>query len=613
MRNQLAVLLCGVCLMTCDSSSRGGLDLRGPGGDGPSLGDSVTPGDGPRTDGPRSDGVKPNVDLLPPPPPKVTCAGEGGTAAVAAPVFVKNLKSTGTSWFASPAIVDLDGDGKMELVTAFYDLIVWDAAGTELTRAASGGSHSGRVYAPAVVADLDGDKVMEIVVGGSAGSVAAYEFKSRKLSIKAGWPAKAAEAGQSPEVRGLAAADLDGDGKIEVVATTTIDGSGSQVYVFSSDGKLYQPAGLTQWKAWPRYNKLSGPGNDADANGMGHQGYGCYGLNVGIGNIDDDTELEIIVTYDNHHINVFNHDGTSKTASSWYKNRDSKYLGQPLDWGQFIRWADPVVEDNHYHQQTGPWPNPGTGQVWLQWTASPPNVVDLDGDGRNEVIGVPNAETNDPYVTIYNAFMALEGDYAAKPDRSARRLAGWEVLPRGKAPQTRPAGYYPPGGIPAPTSIDLDGDKLPETIAPSEDGFIYAISPTAKVLWSFDYRHGLSLMYASEVVAADLNRDGTVELIFSTWGGPTATGAGRLVILDAAGKLLHTVTVPGQGTNGNGIGLPAAPAVGDLDGDGQLEIVVQSFDHGADIFRVPGSGTKCLVWPTGRGNLLRNGQGPLYK
>ena len=29
---------------------------------------------------------------------------------------------------------------------------------------------------------------------------------------------------------------------------------------------------------------------------MGHSGYGCYGQNVGIGNIDDDSRLEIIVT-----------------------------------------------------------------------------------------------------------------------------------------------------------------------------------------------------------------------------------------------------------------------------------------------------------------------------
>jgi hypothetical protein len=41
-----------------------------------------------------------------------------------------------------------------------------------------------------------------------------------------------------------------------------------------------------------------------------------------------------------------------------------------------------------------------------------------------------------------------------------------------------------------------------------------------------------------------------------------------------------------------------------------LEIVVTTFDHGLDVYRVPGSGTNCLPWPTGRGNLLRNGAGP---
>ena len=545
-------------------------------------------------------------------PPTPACPSEGGGAAVQAPVHVKNIKYTGTSWFASAAIVDLDGDSKRELVGAFYDLIVWDASGTELARAKSGSEyqHSGRIYAPAVVADLDGDGTTEIVVGADKG-VAAYEYKSKSLAIKAGWPVLAGKASESYEVRGLAAADLDGDGKIEVVATTTVGSAGSQVWVFSPDGKLYQPAGLTKWQAWPRYNTLSGEGNDADANGMGHHGFGCYGLNVGIGNIDDDKELEILVTYDNHHINAFEHDGRSKTASSWYTNRDSTYLDKPLDWGQFIRWVDPKIEDDHYHLHTGTWPNPGNGQVWMQWTHSPPNVVDVNGDGKNEVLGVSNAETNEPYETMYEALMVLEGEYGSA-DRSARRLPGWETLPKTGKPQARPSGYYPPGSVPAPTSVDLDGDKLPETIFPSADGKIYAVSPTAKVLWTADYRQGKSLMYASEVSAADLNKDGTVELVLSTWGKPDEPNAGYLVVLDASGKQLHAINVPGQGQNGNGIGLPPAPAIGDLDGDGVLEIVVQSFDHGLDIFRVPGSGEKCLLWPTGRGNLLRNGQGPAY-
>ena len=84
----------------------------------------------------------------------------------------------------------------------------------------------------------------------------------------------------------MAAADLDGDGKIEVVVTTTnTSDTGAQVFVFSPNGKLYQPAG-TSWQAWPRYNTRAGLGGDTDTNGIGQTGYGCYGLNVGIGNID---------------------------------------------------------------------------------------------------------------------------------------------------------------------------------------------------------------------------------------------------------------------------------------------------------------------------------------
>jgi hypothetical protein len=85
--------------------------------------------------------------------------------------------------------------------------------------------------------------------------------------------------------------------------------------------------------AWPRYNALSGPGNDADRNGPGHNGFGCYGLNVGIGNIDDDRTLEILVTYDNHHIQAFDHDGVAIDASDYYTNRDSAYRGNRFTWG----------------------------------------------------------------------------------------------------------------------------------------------------------------------------------------------------------------------------------------------------------------------------------------
>ncbi len=512
-----------------------------------------------------------------------------GAKRVAAPKFVRNIDTGETGWFSSPGLVDLNRDGRLEIVAPFYSTFVFDAKGRRLGAATA---TSGRVYAPGVVADMDGDRVPEIVVGGNEGTVAAYNLTGGALRLKPGWPASTCSGGQCPETRGMAAADLDGDGRVEVVATTTnTSSSGSQVFAFDGSGAAVP--------GWPRYNT----GSDATFNGAGNQGYGAYGENVGIGNLDNDRQMEVVVTFDNHQINVFNHDGTSVLASGYYTNRDSDNLGNRLGWGQFIRWLSPRVEADHYHRHVGPWPDINQTS-WLQWTASPPSVADLDRDGRNEVIGVPNVEKNEPYETQSYAFMVLDGAQGSGK-RSARRHKGFVTPPLSGKPAARGGDYYPPEGIPAPAVVNLQGDRRREIVASVPDGQVYAISPGGKRLWSYDYARGAAETFASEVVVADLNRGGPPELVFGTFG--SAPGSGRLVVLSASGRRLHDIRLRNQGENGNGIGIPAAPSIGDLNGDGRLEIVVTTFDHGIDVYRVPRSNAKRLPWPTGRGNLLRNG------
>ena len=533
-----------------------------------------------------------------------SCAAEGDAGAVRAPRFVRRIETGETGWFSSPSLADLDADGRLEIVAPFYSTFVFDATGRQLGR---GQASEGRVYPPSVVTDLEGDGVADIVVAGGSGTVAAYEFRDHGLRLKAGWPASTTSGGQSPEARGIAAADLDGDGRVEVAVTTTnTSPTGAQVFVFDAGGRLFQPAGGHS-PAWPRYNRLPGPGNDLRFNEVGNHGYGAYGENVAIGNIDDDTDLEVIVTFDNHQINAFNLDGTSILASPWFTNRESDAAGLRMGWGQFIRWADPRVERRHYHRHTGPWPNPAR-QAWLQWTASPPAVADLDGDGLNEVVGIPNVERHIPYRTQGYAFMVLDGAYG-DGRRSARRHAGFEVLPMSNRPVHRPAGdWYPPTGIPAPTVVDIVGDDRPEIVAALPGGKVYAVAPDGRRLWTADYAPRRSKTFASEVVAADLNKDGTPELVFGTYA--LRRDAGRLVVLSAQGKKLSVTRLRHQRQNGNGIGVAAAPSIGDLTGNGTLEIVLTTIDHGVDVYTVPGSGTGCLPWPTGRGTTLRNGTGP---
>jgi hypothetical protein len=327
---------------------------------------------------------------------------------------------------------------------------------------------------------------------------------------------------------------------------------------------------------------------------------------VGIGNLDDDAEQEIVVTYDNHQINVFDPDGTSLLTASYFTNRANEYEDQRLGWGQFIRYADADVEDRHYHRHEGDWPGPRT-EMWLQWTASPPSVADIDGDGDNEVVGFPNGERFEPYETQAFLLMVLEGNQG-DGERAGMRLPGFETLPSSDKPPVRESGdWYPPDGVPAPAIVNLLGDASPEIVVSLNDGFVYAFSAQGQRLWRYDVSQGRPRVFSSEPAVVDLNGDARPEVLVGTYS--LTPGGGRLLILENTGALLYAIALPEQGENGNGIGVPAAPGVGDLDGDGQLEIAVLTFDHGVDVFTVPGSATNCLAWPTGRGNLLRNGQG----
>jgi hypothetical protein len=239
-------------------------------------------------------------------------------------------------------------------------------------------------------------------------------------------------------------------------------------------------------------------------------------------------------------------------------------------------------------------------------------MADVNGDGKNEVVCVSNVEKDEPYDTKHHSIMVLEGFYG-DGSRSARRLAGWENLPCSGYPLSREGHtWYPPANPPAATIVNLVGDPRPEIIFAAHDGYVYCISPDAVQLWRIDIRHGQDLMYASEIMAADLNQDNLPELVLTTYGDPDNIVPGKahgfLMVLDRYGAVLHDLQLPVQGTNGNGKGAPAAPSIMDLNGNGNLEIVAQTFGAGCFVYTVKGSAENLLLWPTGRGNFLRDGR-----
>ena len=108
-------------------------------------------------------------------------------------------------------------------------------------------------------------------------------------------------------------------------------------------------------------------------------------------------------------------------------------------------------------------------------------------------------------------------------------------------------GWYPPNGVPAPVTVNIQGDSRPEIVVSLNDGFMHAFSAGGSEIWRFNYTHGKTVMYASEATVADLNQDGSPEIIFTTYGAPDETDSGYLVILGADGRLLHDVALPEPG------------------------------------------------------------------
>jgi hypothetical protein len=152
------------------------------------------------------------------------------------------------------------------------------------------------------------------------------------------------------------------------------------------------------------------------------------------------------------------------------------------------------------------------------------------------------------------------------------------------------------------TVVDLDPERAGhEFVFAGFDGRIHAVDSLAERVWQATFTDQTGVLTGG-VVAADLSQDGRPEIVFNTYSTEDARSA--LFVLGSNGELLHEIALPGRGA------MPV-PSIGDVDGDGALEIVVSLKDdddaNDVLVYTVPGSSDNCLPWPTGRGNLWRNG------
>jgi len=187
-----------------------------------------------------------------------------------------------------------------------------------------------------------------------------------------------------------------------------------------------------------------------------------------------------------------------------------------------------------------------------------PNSYDFNGDGKEEIVIAtygPNEENKYDEGRIYVIYS--DGIIAN----------GWPFITEGPAPATPAIG-------------DLNNDGIPEIVAICWN-FIYILHFNGSVVW----QKYINKCYCNSPVLVDIDMDGLLEIIVSTYSGKIFAWN-----YSGANVIGWPITI-----NQSGDFRISTPAVCDLDKDGYIEIVVNTEDNKTYVFNH--DGTVADGWP----------------
>ncbi len=407
-----------------------------------------------------------------------------------------------------------------------------------------GGGTLVATYSQPLVADLEGDGEAEIVflalgAFGDRRLVAVHGGDgSRAFAVNAYQPAAAPPIALCFSFCELAAADLDGDGRVEILAVHSDDETSKlrrKIVAFNYDGTY----------RWTSDDILDGV-NVTQTTGMTW---------INVADLDGDGSPEIVVL----------HEGKTPVTPAGVIAEDLV-----------------TVFDRHGH---------------IQWTRRVPGkasngklvIADLNLDGTPDIaMGgavldhagtiIWNIKASPSYIPVgYLSVANLDDDPFPEivyTDQFGNLSRHEHTGSRTWGPIRQPLL----SGFGAPTIADVDGDGLPEIVRGADGVEVWDRSGHLVRTMLLPAPH---LGWGHNATVFDLNGDGRPEVIYNGAHSPLDTGSvrGALYIFDGpTGELLHTMAAS-RNSGGSGVGIAHVPIVADVNGDGSAEIVTGGWNE----------------------------------